>query len=182
MSRLEEGIDPRWGLSDLGREQADTTGEALLAALGAFDPDRLLIYTSPFSRTFETAARVASHLGVNLHDDRLHKADALRERYFGGHELRSTQHYATVWAADEHDSASKPDGDGESVEDVAERLRRLINDIETTHKHFNIVLVSHGDALSILAAVLLGTDLRQHRQHGLPNCGFLRIPTDLKPL
>jgi broad specificity phosphatase PhoE len=35
--------------------------------------------------------------------------------------------------------------------------------------------VSHGDALSILAAALLGTPLGEHRRHGLPNCGTLRI-------
>lgn len=47
--------------------------------------------------------------------------------------------------------------------------------LERQHRGKHVVLVSHGDALSILAAALLGTPLADHRRHGLPNCGILRI-------
>jgi broad specificity phosphatase PhoE len=69
-------------------------------------------------------------------------------------------------------------GGGESVQDVAERMQRLITGLEDAHEGCHVLLVSHGDALSILASVLLGTDLRAHRQHGLPNCGVLRVPAE----
>ena len=64
---------------------------------------------------------------------------------------------------------------GESVDDVAARTLGLLDRLEAQHAGQHIVLVSHGDALSILAAAALGTPLGQHRQHGLPNCGIMRI-------
>lgn len=58
---------------------------------------------------------------------------------------------------------------------MAERTSGLVSRLEAEHSGRHIVLVSHGDALSILTAALLGTPLGQHRQHGLPNCGILRV-------
>lgn len=58
---------------------------------------------------------------------------------------------------------------------MAARTMGLVQRLERQHSGRHIVLVSHGDALSILAAALLGTPLGSHRQHGLPNCGILRI-------
>lgn len=70
----------------------------------------------------------------------------------------------------------RPPGEGgESVDDVAARTLGLLDQLEAQHAGQHFVLVSHGDALSILAAAALGTPLGQHRQHGLPNCGIMRI-------
>jgi len=177
ISSLDEGCDPKWGLSELGRQQADAAGEDLVESLdGSFDSSLFLVYTSPFSRTVETALQAGRHLEVGFKDSRWAKAPELAERYFGEHDGKSTAHYSDVWANDEKDIAIKPPGDGESVEDVVKRLKTFIDSIEEQRRGFTILLVSHGDALSILAAVLLGTDLRKHREHGLGNCAFLKIP------
>lgn len=179
ISRLEEGVDPKWGLSDLGRQQADAAGEALLAQLelpGRFDPALFIVYCSPFSRCLETAHRAASHLDIHLHDSRIVEAPQLRERFFGVHDLTSSSNYPKVWADDVKSTAIRPPGGGESVEDVAERLGKFIDDIEAQHAGYVVLLVSHGDALSILAAQMLGTDMSQHREHGLDNCEIMRIP------
>jgi broad specificity phosphatase PhoE len=175
---MDEGCDPKWGLSDLGRQQADAAGESLLATLSGsgFDPERFLVYTSPFSRTVETALQAAKHLEVGFKDKRWAKAPELAERYFGEYDLQSTTHYEAVWAEDAKNTATKPPGGGESINDVVERLKAFIDSIEKQRRGFTILLVSHGDALSILAAYLLGTDLKQHREHGLGNCAFLKIP------
>lgn len=104
-------------------------------------------------------------------------APELRERGFGDYELRSTELYNAVWAADAESSAARPPGeDGESVEDVAARTAGFVAQLEARHRGRSVVLVGHGDGLSILAAALLGTDLRAHRQHGLRNCGIMRLP------
>ena len=58
---------------------------------------------------------------------------------------------------------------------MAARTAGLVLRLEAQHSGRHVVLVSHGDALSILAAALLGTPLGEHRRHGLPNCGTLRI-------
>lgn len=50
---------------------------------------------------------------------------------------------------------------------VAERIRGLFASLEEKHKGKTILLVSHGDTLSILWAVAKGLPLQQHRQHGL---------------
>lgn len=176
ISTVEAGCLPEWGLTDLGRQQADAAGEALLAALGVFDPERFLVFTSPFSRATETALQAASHLEVGFKDPRWQRAAELRERFFGAHEGKGTGHYEDVWAEDGRDVGTAPRGGGESVADVAARLRGFIEGLEARYEGHNILLVSHGDALSVLAAVLLGTDLRQHRDHGLGNCGLLRVP------
>ena len=179
ISSLDAGQSPQWGLTDLGRQQADAAGESLVAAMGHFDASKLQIFTSPFSRAVETALQAASHLEVSFKDPRLKKVPELCERYFGTvYEGKSTAHYADVWADDAKNPATKPPGGGESVDEVAARMRELIQALEqrsSTHG-FNFLIVSHGDALSVLAAVLLGTDLREHRAHGLGNCDWIRIP------
>lgn len=75
-----------------------------------------------------------------------------------------------------HGPCRPPGEGGESVEDVAARTTALVSRLEAEHSGRHIVLVSHGDALSILAAALLRVPLGQHRVHGLPNCGVLRVP------
>ena len=57
-------------------------------------------------------------------------------------------------------------GGGESAEDVALRLNRLFQRLEGQHQGRDILLVSHGDTLSILWASMTGLPLQQHRCHG----------------
>ena len=178
ISSLEEGQDPKWGLSTIGSQQSDAAGEELLEKLGQFNPGKLLFVTSPFSRCVETAARVASHVDVHLHDERFRKEIALRERYFGEFNGGNTANYANVWAEDEKDTSSKPGG-GESVEDVAHRLRSFVQgELEEAYKGCHIVLVSHGDSLSILLSILRGGDLRKHRENGMGNCEIVRVASE----
>ena len=50
---------------------------------------------------------------------------------------------------------------------VSERVKSLFSSIEAAHKGRNILLVSHGDTLSILWATAKGVPLTEHRKHGL---------------
>jgi broad specificity phosphatase PhoE len=58
-------------------------------------------------------------------------------------------------------------GGGESIRDVAERLAPLLERLEATHSGKTLLLVGHGDTLSILWALVKGEPLTQHRQFGL---------------
>jgi broad specificity phosphatase PhoE len=177
VSSLDQGKEKLWGLSDLGKSQAEEAGRTLLASL----QPNLVIIASPFSRTVETAEWMQRGASIVNATDPLTDED-LRERYFGSYDGDSTDSYALVWNEDVKDANAEPPGGGESVFQVAQRVMRFVKSIETHYSDHNIVVVSHGDALSILAAVMLGSDLRQHRQHGLPNCGWLRIdPTTKVP-
>jgi broad specificity phosphatase PhoE len=69
--------------------------------------------------------------------------------------------YERVWAADAADPTSRPGGDGESVVQVAARLRaaleRLAGGAEQPllrSQTAALVLVAHGDTLQILQALL----------------------------
>jgi len=43
----------------------------------------------------------------------------------------------------------------------------MLQELESKHQGQHILLVSHGDTLSILQAAFLGSPLTQHRQYGL---------------
>ena len=57
---------------------------------------------------------------------------------------------------------------------VSERIKGLFCTLEAAHKGRTIVLVSHGDTLSILWATVKGLPLKEHRTHGL-STGELRL-------
>lgn len=180
ISAPEAGKNPAWGLSPIGKQQADAAGEELLEKLGQFDPSNFVMYTSPFSRCLETAARVGSHLDVHLHDtERFVVTEALRERYFGELEGTSANNYTSVWEADAKDTEYQPPGDGESVNDVAKRMEDFVKSVEARYEGFMVACVSHGDALSILETVLRGGDLKQHRSCGMGNCEIKCIGPDV---
>ena len=56
---------------------------------------------------------------------------------------------------------------GESVDEVAARLHMLIERVERQHQGMEIVLVAHGDTLSILWAYMRGRPLSKHREIAL---------------
>lgn len=116
---------------------------------------------------------MASHIGIDsTNESEFIISQELRERDFGLHEGQSTACYDIVWKDDLLDPTTKPSGGGESVQDVAHRMSDYVQTLERDRHH---VIVSHGDALSILAAVVLKTGLEGHRRHGLPNCGILTV-------
>ena len=57
---------------------------------------------------------------------------------------------------------------------VSERIRTLFSTVEAAHKGKAILLVSHGDTLSILWATVKGLPLGEHRTHGL-STGEVRL-------
>ncbi|XP_078174064.1 phosphoglycerate mutase family protein isoform X3 [Carex rostrata] len=77
----------------------------------------------------------------------------LSERYFGTLELLSHDKYAEVWALDEKNPFMPPEG-GESVADVASRLRAALLATETAFQGCAVLIVSHGDTLQILQTLL----------------------------
>ena len=71
----------------------------------------------------------------------------------------------------------------DTIAQVSERVKSLFSSIEAAHKGRNILLVSHGDTLSILWATAKGLPLNEHRKHGL-NTGELMalyVGTACKP-
>lgn len=148
--------DPVRGVAGYG---LSARGEAQLAAcIDTWQgPAPDAIYHSDFLRTTQTAQRLADHFGlVPVPEERL------RERYFGIFDGESDGHYAEVWARDARDPEHRHAG-VESVAQVAERLTRVIDELERRHTDQTLLLVSHGDPLQILLTALEGRPLGEHR-------------------
>jgi probable phosphoglycerate mutase len=86
----------------------------------------------------------------------------LRERNFGELELHSDSAYRGIWQLDALD-ADHRQSRVESVNQVLERLTRLVRSLEEHHNGRDILLVSHGDPLQILQTAFMRADARKHR-------------------
>ncbi|KAG2498418.1 hypothetical protein HYH03_003676 [Edaphochlamys debaryana] len=177
VSSLENGADAKWTLAPAGEEQARRAGQVLAAALQ--EPQRagkrVVALSSPFSRTLRTAELALEAAG--LQGVRLEVAPELRERWFGDDlELQSYHRaYGTIWERDAESTSNRPGGNGESVEEVSGRMRALFKRLEASHQGCVVLLVSHGDSLSIMQSTMLGADTRHHRR-------FAFDTAELRPL
>eukprot|EP00850_Spirogloea_muscicola_P014728 SM000107S14094 [mRNA] locus=s107:309038:310568:- [translate_table: standard] len=168
VSDLRNGVKDEFGLAHGGRLQAAQAGSAFCQVARGRLQDTW-IFSSPFSRTLETARIVAQQLGWEENDTRLQVREELRERYFGpALELGLDEQYADVWAMDGKDPAWCPEG-GESVTSVARRILDLLQALEVEYQEQVILLVSHGDVLQILQAALAGqqSGLCNHRSFAM---------------
>ncbi len=170
-SSMEAGVDPANGLTEKGREEVvkNTTAwiEANQELIAKYlQKDKLVIVSSPFSRTKESAEIVADTIQVKF-KKKLPKAlrgngalkqrivieEDLRERYFGKFEGQgnSDEVYKKVWVED-----TKNPGHGkwkvESANAVQARATQVISKLEEDSKANGgklFLLVAHGDTLKI---------------------------------
>lgn len=152
ISTLENGLKEDYALSELGREQAR------VSAAGTRLGPNTIIFCSDFSRARETAEIVASVIGTQSP----YIVAALRERYFGSFEGKSSAHYADIWAHDAHTGDHAEYG-VESVNDNLKRTTAFILELEDKYDGEDILLVSHGDTLQILQTAFERVDAHKHR-------------------
>ncbi|KAK8467253.1 hypothetical protein PHAVU_008G291600 [Phaseolus vulgaris] len=164
VSSMENGTRSEFQLAPEGVHQAQLAAQSFQKELEAknIPLDQLRICYSPFSRTRHTANVVASFLNLPLDGPQCKVIEDLRERYFGpSFELLSHDKYGEIWDIDEKDPLVGPEG-GESVKDVAGRLARAMASIESEFEGCAILVVSHGDPLQILQAVVHAAN--QHKE------------------
>ena len=133
-------------------------GEAQAKALGRLVAGRkfALVLTSPMGRA-QSTARLA---GIG---DGAHVTEDLHEWNYGVYEgittksVREKQPGWTIWTT--------PIPEGETVEQVGERARRLIARVESIDG--DVALVAHGHILRILGAVWMGLPPIHGRNLGL---------------
>ncbi|CAL9022968.1 unnamed protein product [Prunus brigantina] len=156
VSSMENGTRPEYQLAPEGVSQAQLAGQLFQKVLeeNNIPIENVCICYSPFSRTTHTAQVVASVLNVQFEGAQCKVMENLRERSFGpSYELLSHDKYHDIWALDEKDPFTKPEG-GESVNDVACRLAVAIATLESQFQGCTILVVSHGDTLQILQTIL----------------------------
>ena len=142
-------------LTDHGREQA----KALADLVAAESVEA--IYASPLSRALETARIVAARTGLAVvADEDLREVDTgswsglsraeVQERYPEGF-----QRWITGGAGWE---------DGESYEEMAERVLAAVNRIAAAHPGGRVLLVSHGGPIRAIQAAADGMAINKYRR------------------
>ncbi len=155
-----------YGLIEQGR--AEVAASVELAAQQLLSRPPLVLITSPFLRTRETAEIAGSLLDVVPTVD-----NRLRERDFGEFELLSDRHYKEVWATDPEKPATPP-GRAETVEAVAGRALDLILEVERESPAHTCLLVTHCDVAMILECLFSDLDPCHHRRLDPITTGGLR--------
>ena len=136
-----------WDLTEYGKDQADHIGNKLKAELDGKD---VVIYSSDLKRAKQTAYEIAKYLGAEpvLRQE-------LRERNLGKCCGKSVQWLRENIECPEKTVDDRLFSDGESKRDSWNRLKPFYEDVMAS-KSENIVIVSHGDLLSLWNAMFLG--------------------------
>jgi probable phosphoglycerate mutase len=146
------GVD----LSDEGRWQAARLGERLQ------HEGITALYTSPLSRTMETARIVGAACTLEPH-----AREELREishgRWEGMTRREVETQFAEEYAAWEEDPFTFAPAHGESGVAVLARALPVLREIITQHQGERVLVVSHKATIRILLSSLLGVDARGYR-------------------
>ena len=135
-----------WELSDFGKEQAEKIGKNLAEELS----EKYVIYSSDLLRAKQTAEIVGKHLGV----EPIFKTE-LRERNLGEAVGKSVE-----WLRENMGKPERTVGDrlfpsAESRREEWNRLKPFFDEITSNEEEY-IIIVSHGDLLSVFNAMWLG--------------------------
>ena len=139
-----------WDLSELGVQQAKRIGEKLKDELS----DReFVMYSSDLKRAKQTAECVGEYLGISpiLRTE-------LRERNLGRCCGKSVEWLRENLEKQERTIDDRLFSDAESRRDEWNRLKPFFDEIMCNEQK-NIIIVSHGDLLSVFNAMFLGMDV-----------------------
>ena len=138
-------------LNELGRQQARYLAQELT------DVDLEAVYASHLSRARATAEAVAAAHGLQVNID-----PRLRERSFGSWEGLTREDIAVFPEGSRHD--------GESDDEVRERMLAAVEEIAAKHPGEQVLVVSHGGALNTLWHHALGV-----RVERWANCAVYKL-------
>ncbi len=139
-----------WELSELGVAQAEKIGEKLKTELAGRN---FVMYSSDLLRAKQTAEHVGKHLGL----EPILKTE-LRERNLGKCCGKSVQWLRENLECQEKTVDDRLFSDAESRRDEWNRLKPFFEEIMANDEE-NIIIVSHGDLLSVFNAMFLGLDV-----------------------
>lgn len=155
----------KYGLSDLGHEQAASAGETIVEELQSKEYDGVLILSSDLLRakeTAETAAEAVKAANIKILSNDVIVERRLRERGFGEWDGGSDEHYADVWRDDAKDPTHSIRG-VESVMSVTDRATAMILEWDEKCDNHLVLCVAHGDVLQILQTAFSKLDGSLHR-------------------
>ncbi|HYM48072.1 MAG TPA: histidine phosphatase family protein [Burkholderiaceae bacterium] len=139
------------------------------------------VYSSPLSRSWLTAVPLAERLGLDVIAE-----PRLRERSFGIFEGLTLDEIAKrypvefeQWRA--RDPAWRPD-DGESGQQLIDRVLSAVANIAARHPVQTVVLVSHGGVLDVVYRVARSLAWHAPREHQMLNAAINRVTAQASPL
>ena len=144
-----------WDLTELGKSQADHIGKKLKDELAG---KSVIMFSSDLKRAKQTADEIAKYLGIV---PVLRKE--LRERNLGRCCGKSVQWLRDNIECPEKTVDDRLFSDGESRRDAWNRLLPFYEEVMAGDEE-NIVIVSHGDLLSIWNAMYLGLSVESYYQ------------------
>ena len=153
-------------LDETGRSQA----RSLVEPFSALDVEHLI--SSDLLRCRQTAEYVSQATGVTVE-----YTPSLRERGFGSMEGRPYEEIRAYVSAQSRELGVEPhmvrmEG-GESLHDVWERLESVVEKI--SQKRGPTAVVSHGGAVGLLIAKLIGSAPHTARSFRLANCSITEL-------
>ena len=122
------------------------------------------VYASDLARAHETAQIVATRLGLPLTTLR-----ELREKHFGTWEGLTDEEVLTRFPR----AREGPWGDGETSEELSQRVLAAVRRIATEHPDGHVLVVSHGGPLR---ALLRHCAVEANGR--IPNCHVLRLEVE----
>lgn len=139
-----------WDLSELGIKQANNIGRNLSKELGN---KKYVMYSSDLLRAKHTAKIIGKYLGVEPI-----LARELRERNLGKCVGKSVKWLKENIEKEEKSIDDKMFSDAESRRDEWNRLLPFFYELMVS-EHENIIIVSHGDLLSVFNSMWLGMEV-----------------------
>ena len=145
-----------WDLSELGIQQAKRIGEKLKDELAG---KKVVMYASDLKRAKQTAENAGEHLGICpvLRTE-------LRERNLGRCCGKSVKWLRENLEQQERTVNDRLFSDAESRRDEWNRLKPFFDEVMGNEEE-NIIIVSHGDLLSVFNAMFLGLNV-ESLDHG----------------
>lgn len=144
-----------WELSELGICQADQIGKKLKTELAG---RKFVMYSSDLLRAKQTAENIGKYLGITP----VLKKE-LRERNLGRCCGKSVKWLRENLEMQEKTVDDRLFSDAESRRDEWNRLKPFFDEI-MAGKDENIIIVSHGDLLSVFNTMFLGLDIETINQ------------------
>ena len=145
-------------LSEAGRRQA-----RLLAARLKPVPFEAM-YTSPLRRALETASILGQAIGRESTVD-----NRLVELSYGSWEGRTYEESnlanPDIYASWQADPASAAPPEGESGEQLIQRIKPFLADMVQRHPFGNVMVVCHRTVCRLLACHIMGVPLAEYRKH-----------------
>ncbi len=144
-----------WDLTESGKKQADNIGKKLNEELSGSD---VVLYSSDLKRARQTADEIAKYLNV----EPIFRQE-LRERNLGRCCGKSVEWLRENRECEEKTVDDRIFSDGESRRDAWNRFLPFYEEV-IENREENIIIVSHGDLLSIWNAMFLNLPVESYDQ------------------